>query len=431
LTTRVVIDHGTGTAQVGATTLAIRAVGTHGAVGVGNLVVRPLRFGERSRLVDAAATATDPARTLSRLVAEAAAGDGRDPATNAVALHLAGAGHGPGFATALAAVMRLLGCRPTEVLDLPALEVDQLVTRIQPERDRPPVDGGWHRIVFDGHPPETGGPAPDPAAVALELARDLLARGTATVDPELVVRATPGASTDEVPDWRPSRAALAGDARRGRERTAPTAPTVPTLPEGPEGPEVLEVLGPPTAGTAAVDGGADLRARIASATTAHVADGAASSPGPTPDRSPRTRQTERLLSSSAPSSDHGPSTPSASEERSGLPPSDRPPLSDAIRAPAARHWPSAAVPATTRPPAGAGDVAASTDLPVPGDLSPAERPQRARRSAHTSVDALAREARSAPSLPSAHRDADASGDRLVYELALALEAEADLRGLLP
>jgi hypothetical protein len=182
----VVVDVGAGVARIGDAVLRIRPA--PGGLAVGDVVLRPLRFGERMRLVAGALASPghddDGARALAAAVLRAASDDGPEPeeserpAVEALALHLAGARLGtarpPGFATCAGLLSRALGWGASEVVDVEADLADRLAGDV--ERSLAGMDdGGWTRIVLsEGSPLGTG--APQPVAESAAQARDLLAR---------------------------------------------------------------------------------------------------------------------------------------------------------------------------------------------------------------------------------------------------------------
>lgn len=175
---------GEGRAEVAGQSHAI-APGPDGAVQLADgPTLRPLRFGERARLTRSALGAAVPEEDLSKAVL-ASSGGGDHPAAAAIALHLAGAGGSDlGFATAQSLLARQLGWTQSDIAEAPASDVDALADQwhraLQTERS------GWTKMVFASAQDE---PGEDPDAVALSLARDLLSRAEAALDPDQMAAA--------------------------------------------------------------------------------------------------------------------------------------------------------------------------------------------------------------------------------------------------
>lgn len=172
-TAGVLLDLGAGHALVGDRVLDVSPAAE--GLSVGALVVRPLSFGERLRLV---AAATDPAAlaaavlAVARVRGEPPAGVSR-AALEALALHLAGARLDTeplAFADALGTVARVYGWPAAEVADAHADLIDRLAREVtQP-------DDGWTHLVLTG--PTDDQPL-DAATIRDRLATDLLRRGGA------------------------------------------------------------------------------------------------------------------------------------------------------------------------------------------------------------------------------------------------------------
>lgn len=171
-------------------------------------VLRPLRFGERTRLSSLAVTSTEPQASLAAAIARASTvTDGVVDATvrEVAALLLSGARHpGESFGAVLLRVGRAGGWGLDQIADAPADEVDRLGRLLHAGQVRPKADlttdvaigtvpdrddggrhswgpasadanavddDGWNRLVFDD-----GGGAASVAAVRDMLADNLLAR---------------------------------------------------------------------------------------------------------------------------------------------------------------------------------------------------------------------------------------------------------------
>lgn len=176
----VVVDLGSGLAHVGAVTLAVTTArqGPPGALIVGGLTLRPLRFGERIRLVEAAESAHpgDPTALARAVLAAATVGgtpDGDRSDLEAVALHLAGArrGSGPSFADAVRAA-RTFGWALADILEADADLVDWLTG---PRSTGGAASGaGWTSIVIA--PADRDDATPPSPDVRDALAANLLRR---------------------------------------------------------------------------------------------------------------------------------------------------------------------------------------------------------------------------------------------------------------
>lgn len=180
----------------------VRPVGTSGALAVAGTVVRPLAFGERTRIVAEAAGLPDPATAVAGSVARAAAGTDRDALVTALALHLAGAGdEGPSFVAALVAVATHMGWGPRDIEPVAATEVDRLAGLLGAAGGTPEPEDGWHRVVFAATPAADDD---DVAVVVRSLAGDLLRRVAAPL-----VRAAATAPADPDPTRGRSRSQAA------------------------------------------------------------------------------------------------------------------------------------------------------------------------------------------------------------------------------
>ena len=198
--------------------------------GASGAVLRPLRFGERTRLSSLAAISTTPQASLAAAIARAATvADGAvdDTVREVAALLLSGARHAGGaFGEVLLRVGRAGGWGLDQIVDAPADEVDRLARSLgEPSTEQLSAgasqvrlkaeptdtqfaeagsvgghswvpasagangvdDGGWNRLVFDD-----GGGAASVAAIRDMLADNLLAR--------LAEHERPAADSDAQPD---------------------------------------------------------------------------------------------------------------------------------------------------------------------------------------------------------------------------------------
>jgi len=192
----VIIDIGAGHAHVGDQVIDVAPVtsGPAGSLAVGRLVLRPLTFGERLRLVREVAggpVSTDSARALAASVLSASlvTGDAADAefvaATESVALHLAGARldvTSPGFADSAGLLAQAYGWSAVDVTDAAADLIDDLARSVAAVGD--PADDGWTSVVLAG---DTEVAAASAASIESEdvegirdrLAMDLLRRDAA------------------------------------------------------------------------------------------------------------------------------------------------------------------------------------------------------------------------------------------------------------
>lgn len=188
----VMIDIGAGHACVGDQVIevALAAAAPAGSLAVGSVVLRPLSFGERLRLVREVAgrpMSTDTARALAASVLSASlvrggAADVESAAvTESLALHLAGARldvTSPGFADSAGLLAQAYGWSPADVTDAAADLMDHLARSLaDPAGD----DGGWTSVVLAGDAEAAGaGAAPvdgaDVEGIRDRLAMDLLGR---------------------------------------------------------------------------------------------------------------------------------------------------------------------------------------------------------------------------------------------------------------
>jgi hypothetical protein len=129
----------------------ISAAGAGGELRVGGdrgPVLRPLRFGERTRLATFAARCADPRGSLSESVARAATisdGELDQPLRELAALLLCGANQpGPAFSATTLAVARAAGWELGSIVDAEASVVDRLAIAAGADA----CESGWQRLVF-------------------------------------------------------------------------------------------------------------------------------------------------------------------------------------------------------------------------------------------------------------------------------------------
>jgi hypothetical protein len=180
MTAGVILDLGHNRALVGNETLDVRvAAGSAvGALRVGTAVLRPLRFGERTRLVAQARSGGIAAVGQAVLATACLDGEASGPAVEALALHLAGARDDQsdrlGFCDAAAAVAHSYGWRPAELAEADAMLVDDLAAATIEAHATDRADG-WTRVILDGSAPVEG--VQTAAAVRDRLCADLVRRG--------------------------------------------------------------------------------------------------------------------------------------------------------------------------------------------------------------------------------------------------------------
>lgn len=170
---RVVFDAAAGVARVGSTVVPVTDAGADGSLRVGGAagpVLRPLAFGERTRVVSRARAAPDPRESVCAGVRGAATvvpGEGDPVLLDVIALALCGADEpAPPFADAALLVARAAGWDPSQLLEAPAAEVDRLARQL----GGAPSASGWTRFVFAD---DDGGELEE---IRAELAEALLER---------------------------------------------------------------------------------------------------------------------------------------------------------------------------------------------------------------------------------------------------------------
>lgn len=147
----VVIDTASGQALIGDTLVPVREAGSHGELQVGGShgpILRPLTFGERSRVVTRAVgspAALDILCAGMLQVALVQPGEADRFVQEILALQLAGADQdAPPFAETVLQVARTAGWELQQVYDAEAAEVDRLAIYLGGQ----PPDSGWTQIVF-------------------------------------------------------------------------------------------------------------------------------------------------------------------------------------------------------------------------------------------------------------------------------------------
>lgn len=202
MATPVVIDSAGGRAFIGGTAVPVRESGIRGELrigGAGGPLLRPLSFGERSRLAAWALGTPETLPDFCRGVLRAAT---VEPGTcdlgvqEILALFLAGAGEdAPPFAEAALSVARAAGWEFEQVYRAEAAEVDRLAVYLGGR----PADSGWTRIVFAA---SDGGIE----AIRRELAERLLKRAEPYADEPTV----PAPAAGFVPTFGTSAATATG-----------------------------------------------------------------------------------------------------------------------------------------------------------------------------------------------------------------------------
>lgn len=212
----VVIDTASGQALIGDTLVPVREAGSHGELQVGGPagpVLRPLTFGERTRVVTRAAGSPAALDILCAGVLQAALlqpGEADRLVQEIVALAMAGADQdAPPFAETVLRVARTAGWELRQLYDAEAAEVDRLAVYLG---GRPP-DSGWTQILFAGN-------AVSLASVRQELAEQLLRRADPFAETGEETQTFPLATAPALHESVPSF--LAQDARSFSRPTSPT-----------------------------------------------------------------------------------------------------------------------------------------------------------------------------------------------------------------
>jgi hypothetical protein len=252
-----------GRARLGRTSVEVALADEPGALRIGGadgMVLRPLSFGERDRLVRYAAAAPQPLAELATLVTAASRESETEVLEAAIvdclALHLAGAKSGGfGFAAEASLLARALGWSPRQIAEAEASEIDALAVQWRGAEAADEAaggrDDGWTRVVLTTTP-DAAAPASDsPSELRAALAQDLLDRGREGLDLSLL-GPPPGPPVQlplpAVEAWRESTAdtvqprtaeaifpGSTGLPRLSREDSRPTAPDgLPDIPTTPE-----------------------------------------------------------------------------------------------------------------------------------------------------------------------------------------------------
>ncbi|WP_437569802.1 hypothetical protein [Sorangium sp. So ce542] len=154
----IVIDAAGGRARIGRTEIAIAQAGTRGELRVGGAsgpVLRPLTFGERTRLCARAAACPSPRDALcGALLGAALGGLAVAPedraALEVLALALAGAEEpAPSFVDTTVLVARATGWDPAQLYDVEAAEIDRIAARLgSAARPGGAASSGWRSFVI-------------------------------------------------------------------------------------------------------------------------------------------------------------------------------------------------------------------------------------------------------------------------------------------
>jgi hypothetical protein len=170
---KAIFDALRGEALIGSLRIPIVDAG-NGALraGPGGAVLRPVSFGERTRIVTRAAFTDKPLDGIAAGIlatATAQPGSGDPTMLEIVALALAGGDEpGPSFAETVQRLALATGWQLAEIAEASAAEIDGLVSAIAPAAP----DGGWTRVQFG----EASGADDEAAAVRREYAENLLRR---------------------------------------------------------------------------------------------------------------------------------------------------------------------------------------------------------------------------------------------------------------
>jgi hypothetical protein len=165
-----------GFALIAGAHVPVSNAGTHGELQIGDAngpIVRPLSYGERTRIVLRMAGSTHSVENVSAEVMSAAlvrVGDADRLLTEIVALALAGAEvEAPPFTETMLAVARVEGWDIHQINQAGAAEIDRLALHLWGET-KPVIDDGWNRVVFVDDLPSSV------EAVRRSLAERLIAR---------------------------------------------------------------------------------------------------------------------------------------------------------------------------------------------------------------------------------------------------------------
>ncbi len=169
-----------GFAQIGAVRVALERAGTAGELrvgGAGGPVLRPLSFGERTRIVAGLAGSPQAVDRLGAAIAAAALvepGPADALLLEILALAMAGADgpDTPHFSAAALTVARTLGSDLRQLYALEAAEVDRLARYLAGPLAPAATDDGWQQVIFLAASPTSL------EAIQRQLVLQLLARGT-------------------------------------------------------------------------------------------------------------------------------------------------------------------------------------------------------------------------------------------------------------
>ncbi len=230
-----------GFASIAGSRYAIRDVGTHGEIQLGaedGMILRPLTYGERSRIVGRLAGAPNTVDAVGAAVLRAATlrpGSGDRAVAEILALVLAGANaDAPPFATTLLTVAGAAGWSLRDIDEADAETIDQLAMQLGAVVEDP--DDGWSRIVL----------VDDAQATSLdEVRRELAERLIARAGVVANITATPETSTaaqaEPLPTTLPTSAApsaLRFDALEQHTMSQPGWAATPSLDSASRAPEL-------------------------------------------------------------------------------------------------------------------------------------------------------------------------------------------------
>jgi hypothetical protein len=212
------IEVARGEMVIGDTVVPMRPHGAGGEWRVGGSagpVLRPLRYGERTRLCALAAMSREPHASLGAAVAGAATvadGELGDLPRQVAALLMCGAREpGASFSETTLRVARAAGWDPAQITETDATEIDRLAVALGATAR----ESGWHRLVLDSAD----------ADVTIAIVRDQLAdRLLSRVDDRAVINAEQPAPFDA-----PTAAPTGSSAEY--EASSMTAPPVHVWPE--------------------------------------------------------------------------------------------------------------------------------------------------------------------------------------------------------
>lgn len=198
----VIFNLAQGEARISGTVVVpVGETGTPGEIETGGgTILRPLTFGERTRIVGRSGVDVPAVSQGVLQVSRVRAGADSPRVLEVLALALAGADQeaAPPFAEAMLQVAGASGWSLPQINDAEAAEIDRLAVFLAGQTELPP-DDGWNRIVFPTGPTEMNSVGGDVLEqVGFALANQLLRRAGASRDPE------PGAGPIPNSTW-PSR----------------------------------------------------------------------------------------------------------------------------------------------------------------------------------------------------------------------------------